>query len=759
MSKGAEQPGSCGPFAHSANSRGEWHKLSTHLEEVADLARRFGEPFGAGDWAYLAGLWHDAGKGSAAFQAYLRGNSDKDFHVAELRGSVDHTSAGAQHAVCALPVLGHLLAYAIAGHHSGLLDSIGDGACLDRRLRKAVEPWLPNSAPLPEVVPPELPRFLRDALARRNSHAKETAFTFAFFVRMLFSCLVDADFLDTERFLDPERRAARPVWTADILERMEAALDGFVSGLELEGTDVDSARREVREACLAAARQQPGLFSLTVPTGGGKTLSSLAFALRHARLHHLRRVVYVVPFTSIIEQNADVFRRVCEPLVSGGLSDPVLEHHSTVDLDEAGAAARLATENWDAPLVITTSVQFYESLFGCRTSRCRKLHNLAGAVIILDEAQKLPVGLLQPGLLALHELATNYGATVVLCTATQPAIHKRPDFPIGLEGVREIISQPEALYVALKRVDVVDAGDLSDAVLVERLRAERQVLCIVNTRRHARGLFRPLEDEDGTIHLSAAMCPQHRSEVLKDVRQRLAGGEPCRVVSTQLVEAGVDVDFPVVYRSLAGLDSIAQAAGRCNRNARHRQGVTYVFRSEHGRSEAFLRDTANVAAQLLGGPGREPLYGDLLSLASVEHYFRLYYWGQQDCWDSRSVIDRMRLANDTALPFLFDFREIAQRFRLIEDAGATIFIPWGERGRALCGELAQPWARPSTQLLRRLQRYVVQVPRRQWMAALDRGIDLVHDKFAILTCPELSYDRRLGLVLGDEDPDAENFVL
>jgi CRISPR-associated endonuclease/helicase Cas3 len=468
----------------------------------------------------------------------------------------------------------------------------------------------------------------------------------------------------------------------------------------------------------------------------------------------------VVPFTTIIEQNADVFRRVFAPLTASGYSDPVVEHHSALDVGEETLASRLAAENWDAPLIVTTSVQFYESLFANRATRCRKLHNLAKSVIILDEVQKLPVEYMTPCLLALRELASGYGATIVLCTATQPAIQRQSDFTIGLEEIREIIPEPRRLYVALKRVEIKDLGEMGDEGLAARLRAEPQVLCIVNTRGHARQLFKQIAEEQGAIHLSAAMCPQHRSEVLQAVRALLAEGKPCHVVSTQLVEAGVDLDFPVVYRSLAGLDSIAQAAGRCNRNGRFERGITYLFRSEHGRSEAFLRDTANATAQLLGDETtKEPLYQDILSLEAVQHYFELYYWSQQQRWDTHGILDHFKMENRRELPFLFGFKSAAESFRLIEDGGRPVIIPWHEEGRQLCERLRGPWLMPRVSLLRALQRYTVQVPSRTWQAEIGRSIQMVHEQFALLISTELNYDERVGLVLDRRELSIETMML
>ncbi len=745
-------------WAHRGEQAQEGHPLSAHLLAVAERAREFAMPFGGGEWAYLAGLWHDLGKYSHEFQDYLERATSPDHHAAELRGSVDHTSAGARHAVASFPVLGHILAHAVAGHHAGLLDTVSDGPCLDARIRKAVPAWGHGLAELPPASMPRLPPALETRLADRGRDPRGVGFSFAFFTRMLFSCLVDADYLDTEAFLDRARASLRPVWPADTLPRMETALSAFVERLPVAGTAVDRQRQQVRAACLEAAKLAPGFFSLTVPTGGGKTLSSLAFALRHCVLHQLRRVVYVVPFTSIIEQNADVFRAVFGSLVEAGVPDPVVEHHSAADVDDDSASGRLAAENWDAPLIATTSVQFYESLFANKPSRCRKLHNLATSVIILDEVQKIPVDYLAPCLEGLKELVARYGATVVLCTATQPALHRRDGFELGVEGVREIVPEPRRLYLALKRVEVEDVGTLSDEELAARLLSEPRVLCIVNTRRHARELFARIDEGDSAYHLSAAMCPEHRSQVLAKVRRDLGEGRVCRVVTTQLVEAGVDIDFPVVFRSLAGLDSVAQAAGRCNRNGREPVGRLFLFRSEHTSTERFLRDTTNSTLQLLGSEHTNPLYEDLLSLEAVAHYFRLYYWDQRQRWDAKGILSDFTLQQNPELPFLFAFRSTAERFRLIEETGRIVIVPWQERGKALCAELRSPFKAPSVALLRALQRFTVEVPLRQWLAEQGRAIELVHEKFPVLTCLNPYYDERLGLVLDRQDIAPDSLV-
>lgn len=721
----------------------EWQALEAHLRGVSERAARFASAFGSGEWGRLAGLWHDLGKYSGAFQEYLRAATSPDAHEAERTARIDHSSAGAQHAVSSFGWMGHLLAFPIAGHHSGLLDALGEGACLEARLRKELDPWSSAPPDLRARPRPDPPKELRDALGTKDG------FRIAFFVRMLFSCLVDADFLDTEEFMDPDRAAGRPSWPEDVLARMAAALERHIEGFDPKPTQVNRQRALVLEACLEASDRPPGIYSLTVPTGGGKTLSSLAFALNHAVIHGLRRVVYVVPFTSIIEQNAGVFRDALSPLERAGFPDPVVEHHSSLDPERETARNRLASENWDAPLIVTTGVQFYESLFANRTSRCRKLHNLARSVIVLDEAQALPVDFLHPCLRALEEFRRSYGATVLLCTATQPAVRRRPDFRIGLDLApeHEIVPDPGSLFQALKRVEVERRGKVADEGLADEMMEERQALCIVNTRRHARRLAELLGQGEEGFHLSALMCPEHRADCIARIRDRLHRGLECRVVSTRLIEAGVDLDFPVVFRAISGLDSIAQAAGRCNRNGTLPMGRVVVFEPEDTSAERFVADTAGSARQIL------PLYDDPLSPEAVEHYFRLHYWDRDDRWDSRDILGEFALDQNADLPFLFGFAQAASRFRLIDDGGKPVIVPWREEGRRLCDELRRSRNGPSVNLRRRLQRYTVQVPARAWRELHARALEIVQEQFPVLVLGddpdsvEALYSERFGLAL------------
>lgn len=752
-------------YAHTLpppKTRGDWELLLDHLHRVAEGdgatlagAASFAEAFNGQDWGRLLGWWHDLGKYSAAFQEYLSASmaaeEGEDGRRLETAGRVDHSTAGARHAAQLGP-LGQILAYCIAGHHAGLPDNVGGASGLSIRLKKQVDPFGAAPAEILGRSLPVPPRF------RPYGNRQRNAFTLAFFTRMLFSCLVDADFLASEWFMNSERAAHRPGAGAlpmDLLVRLDAHL--AEKERSSQDTEVNRRRREVLAACRQKAMLSPGLFSLNVPTGGGKTLSSLAFALTHAAKHELRRVIYVIPFTSIIEQTADVFRNAL-----GDLAGEVLEHHSALDQDDPkrqSERSRLAAENWDAPVIVTTNVQIFESLFASRTSRCRKLHRLARSVIVLDEAQTLPANLLAPSLAAMDELARNYGTTIVLCTATQPAVERRDGFAIGLEGVTPIIDDPQSLHDALQRTDVQPVGMLTDEEIIERLVKERQVLCIVNSRGHAAELFRRLNDPDA-LHLSACMCAAHRSEVVGKIRHRLdpTVNEACRVISTQVIEAGVDVDFPAVYRAAAGLDSVAQAAGRCNRegllknsSGQPQSGRVLVFDYDEQahRPPPFIRRAAGHFREVASDH-----VADLIAPKAVEAYFRLHYWQQGGDggrgWDEgREKKSIMRcFGGEDGDPLHHQFREAAEHYQLIEDTQTPIIVPYGKRGQALIRELERMPDLPEPNRLRGLdraaQRYVVGV-REHALDKMLRNHVLLERHGRYYLANEAAYDANLGL--------------
>jgi len=726
-------------YAHSKEGRPpeEWHCLEDHLKSVAELARQFASDFGAGDWGYLVGLWHDLGKYSKEFQDRLLDN-DPDAHIEAKPRRPDHSSAGAQHAYKLFKDKGKLIAYTIAGHHAGLPDgNTNETSCLVKRLQKSIPD---TSSALPEILMQTEPS---DLTFLNKKDIKRICFQLSVFIRMIYSCLVDADFLDTELFMEPEKSKLRrgypelPVLEGKLLKYMDQLIAHSVP------TKVNQYRSDIFKHCLYAADLKPGLFSLTVPTGGGKTLSSLSFAIKHAIKNNLKRIIYVIPYTSIIEQNADVFRQVLG-------EEAVLEHHSNFEPQEEDHRSRLASENWDAPLIVTTNVQFFESLFSNRSSRCRKIHNIARSVVILDEAQMLPVPLLKPSIEALKELSSSYGTTIVLCTATQPALSKSSEFQDGLEGVREIIPDPMELYNAFKKVDISFLSTLTDGELAKKLISKEQVLCIVNTRKHARKVYELIQDGQGCFHLSALMCPAHRTMVIQKIRVALKENRSCRVVTTQLIEAGVDIDFPVVFRSLAGIDSIAQAAGRCNREGLLPQnGQVFVFMPEEGLPPGYLRQTAETAEEVIRH------FSDPLTLNAVEEYFRTLYWLKGDRLDENQILDDLLEGLRSGD---YPFRRIDEKFKIIKDGMVSIIIPWNEDAEKIINELR--YTEFPYSAARKAQRFTIQVPPYVLSNLLLAGaVERVHDQYNILINKDI-YLEDLGLC--PEDPtfhDPDNLIL
>lgn len=685
-------------IAHTPNKNsGEWHRLADHLDEVGRRAANFGRPLGLEASARLVGRLHDLGKYSDEFQRYLR---DAAAANAEGRPSprrrIDHKSAGA--ATAHEQLLG-LLALPILGHHGGLPDRA--------EARRVTE--VDVASGLSSAALAEAGDFLPaagDIVAAKAEFAAlaSSEIEAELMLRLVYSCLVDADSLDTEAHFESER-AARRGGNFDIAElekQLLSAQQALLAGAE--DTLVNQARRSVYEDCLAAAKLPPGVFRLTVPTGGGKTRSSLAFALRHAALHGLSRVIYAVPFTSIIEQTAEVFRSVFE--------DPraVLEHHSAVDDSNADGDSAdwrvLTAENWDAPIVVTTTVQLFESLFANRPARCRKVHNIARSVIILDEVQTLPPHLLAPILDVLCELAVKYGTTVVLCTATQPAVDASP-YVEGLSGVREIVTRPADHFKRLARVAyTIETREWTWQEAAQQALAHETCLVVVNTKKDAVRLLEEMGDPDA-LHLSTRLCPAHRKEVLDEVRARLSSGIPCRLVSTQVIEAGVDVDFPVAFRAMGPLDRIVQTAGRCNREGRLAQGNVVVFSPVEGSAPRGAYKTATDRAQMT-------LADDSIDLHDPDtfvSYFRDVY---RDVETDRHGIQALRRS--------FDFPEVALRFRMIDDDTVSVLVPFDKSVVAsICDEAARI-GRVTREAWRKAQRHSVAMLRREFASALQGGL-------------------------------------
>lgn len=732
------------PIAHTpADGCSPPHLLDEHLRKVGELAASFAAPAWA-DWARQAGRWHDLGKYDPAFQDYIRRDSGYEAHLLDGQPShPSHSLAGAQHALLTQPKFGRLLAYLIAGHHTGLPDGPAEyqgAASLSHRLAQGPQA-------LADALRADIPADLLAATPLTlNPQAIGGKDGLHLWLRLVFSCLVDADFLDSEAYFQPEQAQQRrpPPDLADLRARLDAYLAD--KHAHAAPSAVNSVRADVLRQCREQAQQPPGCYTLTVPTGGGKTLSSLAFALEHALAHGKRRVIYAIPYTSIIEQTAEVFRAALG-------DDAVLEHHSSLDVEHETVHSRLAAENWDASVIVTTNVQLFESLFAARTSRCRKLHRLVDSVIVLDEAQLLPIPYLQPLLDALRLLTEHYGVTLLLCTATQPALHTRSNSfghiqLRGLDARRAIIQREAQLYQQLARVRLHLPADLdarqSWADIARQISQHPSVLVIVNTRRHCRELHALLPE--GTFHLSALMCAEHRSQQIADIRQRLARGEPVRVVSTTLIEAGVDVDFPVVFRALAGLDSIAQAAGRCNREGRLPHGDVHVFVPPDPSPLGWQRAAEEAARTVLGQCGADALAPD-----AMQRYFNHYYGKAGQAGFDREGLHAL-LTQHAGQGEIF-FRTAAERMRLIDNTHTVaVIVPYtrqdGEhcrdshalRRRLQAGEMHRD-------LLRQLQRFTVSLPQPQFERLRRAGEleEIYRDIWWVKN--DVMYDEKRGLLV------------
>lgn len=679
-----QNPSQAKPYlAHKSEDGTRVQTVKEHLEETARRAAGFAGYFGGKEQARLAGLLHDIGKYSAGFQRRLEGGP-----------KVDHSTAGAKEA----NRLGQLeVAFAVAGHHGGLLDygaeTTKDTGTLCGRLKKqteACDAWK-KEITLPKQV--QCPAWSQAGPLDK-----------AFYIRMLFSCLVDADYLDTEAFMARDVPRGGYAALPELLEKLEGHLKGF----ENPQTDLNRERCGILRQCIQTGEESaPGLFSLTVPTGGGKTLSSLAFALHHAVAHGMKRVIYVIPYTSIIDQTAKTFGEILGP-------ENVLEHHSGADYaeeekkqeqeretdPEAERQLRrklLATENWDAPVIVTTAVQFFESLYGNSASRCRKLHNLAESVIIFDEAQTLPAGYLYPCIDAIGQLVRHCGVTAVLCTATQPALGQLfKKQCCGLE-MREICPETGRLYAVFRRTLLLQAGSLSEEALAKELSASPQVLCVVNRRATAQRIYQLLERE-GRYCLTTLLCPADRKRQLEEIRDRLKKGLPCRVVSTSLIEAGVDVDFPAAWREEAGLDSILQTAGRCNREGKHsaEESLVRVFRLEGQKIPMSINQETKTARLIFDG------FGDPASPEAIEAYFTELRQFKGDL-DKERVLDAFEHNFEGRL---FPFQTVAEKFHLIDSPTKSVYIPL-EGCKAEIEQLRQ--GQVSRSLFRKLGQYAVSI--------------------------------------------------
>ena len=692
---------------------GRTQTILEHLKGTASLCSAFAAAFDAEAQGQLAGMAHDIGKYSAAFQRRLHGGP-----------KVDHASAGAFECLKAQQLAA---AFAISGHHGGLPDGGGRGDAAGAgtfwgRINRASQGRLEDYHAWQSEF--SLPHANTPAFAGTRLEGM-------FFTRMLFSCLVDADYTDTGAFMDNSPYLPA---SSSSMEELWRRLETYVSGWFPPKGALNMQRCAILEQCMSAGAQYgPGLFTLTVPTGGGKTVASLSFALAQAKARRMKRIVYVIPYTSIIEQTAQAFREILG-------DENVLEFHSGVQFDQQEddasspetAPLTRSVETWDVPVIVTTAVQFFESLYACRPSKCRKLHNLAQSVLIFDEAQMLPLPYLRPCVWAIAQLVRHYGASAVLCTATQPALDPifqefAPEIPI-----REICPMAEAHWESFRRVSFQQAGTLSWMDLAARLQQQEQVLCVVNTRRAAREVFHQLSGS-GNFHLSTLMYPAHRKRILDEIRRRLRDGLPCRVVSTSLIEAGVDVDFPAVYRELSGLDSILQAAGRCNREGKRppEDSIVTIFQGEDPPPRLF--ETSIGAGKIVLDHCQ-----DVSSRAAIHTYFStLLDLKGAEAQDAHHILPLMESE-------FFPFRTVAERFHLIESPTTTVYLPL-EEGAGLVELLRS--GQYSRTLYRRLGQYGVSVYP-QHLAALEQAGALEHLEDGSVVLRDIGlYTQTTGLTL------------
>lgn len=719
----------------------ELHPLEDHLRKVAILAEKYANKFDGCDWAYLAGKWHDLGKYRSAFQTYIRKATgvNPNAHIEKQSDPrTNHASSGAIYAKQKLCKAGLPIAYLIAGHHAGLPDYVSViGGARGSSLLEVLEK---DQNLLKEALKENIPS---DILSSRQPKTLcPGGFEgFHLWIRMLFSCLVDADFLDTESFMSPDKSVQRekPVSMKDLHIPFNRYMADLMN--HCKESEVNSLRAELFNQCRVAACEPPGIFTLTIPTGGGKTLSSMAFALNHALKFKKNRIIYVIPYTSIIEQTAQLFKNIFKDY-----STAVLEHHSNIEPSEVSDEdylSRLSTENWDASIVVTTSVQFFESLFASRTSRCRKLHNITNSIVVLDEVQLLPLKFLDPVREVIELLSKYYGVTFILSTATPTGLNEQKS-PFGkklLKGLNssEIIASPFTYYKYFRRVNYKIPSEFTKmqewGEIADQLKQHKTVLAIVNSRKDARDLFKLMPSE--TFHLSALMCAAHRSQVIREIKIRLSCGEPTRVISTQLVEAGVDLDFPVVYRALAGLDSIVQAAGRCNREGKLIAGEVVIFIPSSKLPPGNIRTSTSSCISVLNSLEDQELIDEP---KTFESYFNLVF-AQSNC-DQHKI---KNLLVDDACRMRVQFRTAAQQFQFIDDSNThTVFVQYDDYSKNLVEKLR---FQPTRNLLRKLQRYSVTLYDKEYMELASRGYICNTESGHTIQVAEEIYDQFLGLVV------------
>lgn len=711
-------------ISHYRNEETPPQSNEEHQRGVAELAEKFASPFGMGSYGAVLGLLHDKGKEQPDFQTYIRKVSGMCPEL-KVRNHPNHAYVGALIAKKYYAGMLPLLAYPIMGHHAGLYDYPAYNSILE----KPIPPGVDSS---PCGINLQLPHALKDKKPYDFNHV----------IRMLFSCLVDADFLDTERYMKPRESLYRQGKKS--LKELKPLLDDYLSRLRTDApqSSLNEIRNEIQDLCLGKSASAPGFYSLTVPTGGGKTLSSLVWAMNHAIRYGKARIIIAIPYTSITVQTARVLKGIFG-------SENVLEHHSNMsfenrsDVDDYVAESmKLATENWDYPIIVTTNVQLFESIYSNKPSHCRKLHNICNAVLILDETQTLPTSFLQPMLNALKTYQRQFGLSVLFTTASQPKWddYVNPNNPNtkldGINNITEIIPDDLMLYDKLRRVDIhMEEGTTTAEELAAELTKYPRVLCIVNTRKDAQEVFSHLPDDGLTVHLSRMMCPKHVGDTIQSIKEALSSDRypVVRVVATQLIEAGVDIDFPVVFRQEAGLDSVLQAAGRCNREGKRERGDTYVFSFGKPLPRGHLSRTNDARKNMLSRTF------DWLSPKAMSEYFNQLYAREES-------FDKAGIGGLLDNPKELMFSSAANAFRLIDDAAMSVVVNW-EDAMTLVEKLKKEG--PTYTIMKELSQYTVNIHESYFRSLEKCGLVEEPVKGIYIVADHAQYDRRTGLSLGN----------
>lgn len=703
-------------ISHIRNDNGSIQSNEDHQLGVSLMASQFASIFGMTEWGRVLGLLHDKGKEKKAFQQHILRESGKDPFI-KVEGDYRHAYVGALIAKVLFPQYHLLMDNALMGHHRGLYD--------DGDMKEIMKNQIPDDVTI-DVINADL-EILRLEKPKDIHHLE----------RMLYSCLVDADYLDTEAFMQPEQSILRG--KHDSLPVLEEKLVAYLNGLKKNApdTEVNRIRNEVQKWCVKESANPPGFYSLTVPTGGGKTLASVLWAIKHAIKNNLNRIIIAIPYTSIITQTASVLRNIF------GVEN-VLEHHSNVDRTtiedkELAQKMKLATENWDYPVIVTTNVQLFESLFSNKPSNCRKLHNIAKSVLIFDEVQTLPMDFLQPIIDTFDTMKRVFGVSILFTTASQPVLSGKilgsnPFVSFdGLSQIHEIVPREANLHDRLRRVKIEfeddDRKDYDE--VAEQIAKYPRVLCIVNTRNDAKEIYSRLPKDGISLHLSRMMCPDHVRETIDRVKVALkeASNTVIRVVATQLIEAGVDIDFPVVFRQEAGLDSILQAAGRCNREGRLEQGETFVFGLQKPLPPGFMTQTNN--ARL--GMGKDQ---DWFSPEAMEAYFKQLY-SRVNTFDKANIRELLYKPE-------MQFETVASEFRLIDDDTTSVIVNW-KNSMDLVERLKNEGV--SYSLMKALSQFSVNVRERD-LNKLDEAGAIEEVLGGIYVIRESAlYDKQFGLVI------------